>query len=69
MKIESSLIDGGTIVLKEVYNSIILETSEGNQFAICMRDDTVEMKVVSSDISYRADMKTGCINKMGGKHE
>jgi hypothetical protein len=64
MKLEVSEIDGGTLVLKEVYNSIILETAEGNQFAICMRDDTVEMTVVGADRWYRADMQSGEINEL-----
>ncbi len=64
MKIESSDIDGGTIVLKEVFNSLLLETAEGNQFAICMRDDTVEMTVVGSDKCFRADMESGDISEL-----
>lgn len=64
MKIEATELDGGTIVLKEVYNSIILETAEGNRFAICMRDDTVEMTVIGSDKWHRADMQTGDINEL-----
>lgn len=61
MKIET---DGqGNIVLKEVFNSVILETEEGNQLAVCMRDDTFEMKVVGTDKWYRVDPKTGDIKK------
>ncbi len=52
----------GTLILKEVYNSIILETSEGNRFVVCMRDDTFEMKVLTedwkNDIWYRANIET-----------
>ena len=59
MRMEISDMGGGTFVLKEVYNSVVLETKEGNKFAICMRDDTVEMKVVGSDKWYRANMDTG----------
>ena len=63
MKITAEPIDGTTIILEEVFNSIILRTAEGNEFAICMRDDTVEMKVCGDDPHtdewYRADMKTG----------
>lgn len=51
------------IVLKEVFNSVILETAEGNQLAICMRDDTFEMKVVGTDSWHRVDIKTGDIKK------
>jgi len=52
------------IVLKEVYNSVILKTEEGNSFAICMRDDTVEMKIVGSDKWYRANMDSGEIERI-----
>jgi len=51
-------------VLKKVYNSIILETAEGNQIAICMRDDTLEMMVVGFDDWHRADMETGKIESI-----
>ena len=64
MKIEPSRIDGGTLVLKEVFSSIVFETKEGNQFAICMRDDTVEMKVVGCDRWFRANMQTGDIEEL-----
>ena len=60
MKIDSD----GTIFLREVFSSMILETAEGNQFAICMRDDTVEMSVVGSDKWHRADMQTGNIEEL-----
>jgi hypothetical protein len=39
----------GEIVLKEVYNGITFETSEGNQIAVCMRDDTFEINVRPAD--------------------
>ncbi len=64
MKLDVSMVDGGTLVLKEVYNSIVLETKEGNQFAICMRDDTVEMKVVGDNRWYRANMQNGSIEEL-----
>ena len=52
------------LVLEEIYSGVVLRTEEGNQFAICMRDDTVEMSVVGSDKWYRADMETGDIEEM-----
>ena len=42
MKIETK---ENQIILKEVYNSITLETSEGKQLHICMRDSGFEMKL------------------------
>jgi len=64
MKIEVSEMDGGTIILKEVYNSIVLETAEGNQFAICMRDDTVEMTLIGTGKWFRCDASDGEIFKL-----
>lgn len=49
------------IVLGEIYNSVILETKEGNKLAVCMRDDTIEMKVVGTDKWHRVNMKDGTI--------
>jgi len=66
MRIDVST-DGETLLLKEVYNSVVLETSEGNQFAICMRDGTFEMKVVGSDTWYMADISTGEIIELQDK--
>lgn len=42
MKIEAI---EGQIILKEVYNSVTLETREGKQLHICMRDMGFEMKI------------------------
>lgn len=64
MKVTTSTIDGGTVVLKEVYNSVILETAEGNRLAVCMRDDTVEMRVMDTGKWHRADMRTGEIKQL-----
>lgn len=56
------------IRLKEVFSGILLETEEGNQIGICMRDDTLEINVCpegkNSDNWWRVDMHTGQINKM-----
>jgi hypothetical protein len=62
-KMKISVDEDLTIVLKEVFNSVVFETAEGNRFAVCMRDDTVEMTVPGSDTWYRVDMETGYINE------
>lgn len=62
MKIEVN--EHYSLVLKEVYNNLVLETEEGNKFTICMRDDTVEMKIVGSDKWYKANMDTGEIERI-----
>ncbi len=51
------------IRLREVYNGILLETSEGNQLGICMRDDTFEINIMPKGIDtknwQRINMQTG----------
>lgn len=67
MKISTTPVDGCTLVLEEVYNSVLLRTEEDNEFAICMRDGTLEMKVClgnpKTDVWYRANMQTGKIEE------
>lgn len=46
MKVE---IKDNKIILKEVYNGIILETIDGKQLGICMRDSGFEMKLDNGD--------------------
>lgn len=46
MKIEAQ---GDQVVLTEVYESITLETREGKQLHICMRDYGFEMKIDDGD--------------------
>lgn len=65
MKIENKMIGRESVLsLQEIYCNTVLETEEGNQIAICMRDDTIEMSVVGSEKWYRADMQTGDILEM-----
>jgi len=71
MKIENIMIaDEQVISLQEIYCNTVLETKEGNQLAICMRDDTIEMAVVGHAKWYRVDMQSGDIEPMkeGGDH-
>lgn len=51
------------IILKEIYCDTVLETEEGNQLSVVMRDDTIEMCVPGKE-HYRVDMKTGEIRKL-----
>ena len=62
MKID--IDEQGNLVAKEVLNSLILETAEGNQVAVCMRDDTIELCVMGSDQWYRADIELGTFEKL-----
>jgi hypothetical protein len=64
MKIETGKQGEDVLVLKEIFCNTVLETEEGNRIAICMRDDTIEMSVVGSDMWYRADMQTGKIEEL-----
>lgn len=38
--------EGTTLRLCEIFYNTVLETAEGNQVAICMRDDTIEFNIV-----------------------
>ena len=54
----------GGLLLKEVFNGLVLETGEGNMLTVCMRDDTIEMQVVGTGRWFRADMESGEIYEM-----
>lgn len=67
MEIDYVPIDGVTLRLKKVYNSILLETAEGNILAVCMRDSGFEIGVGDSidklDLTwYRVG--NGCVEPM-----
>lgn len=69
MKIEhkqDQLHEGMYTSLQEIYGNTVLETAEGKQLAICMRDDTIEMSVVGKGGWYRANMQTGEVEPLGG---
>jgi len=63
MKINAS--NGRDLVLTEIFNGVLLRTAEGNEIGICMRDDTVEINIITGDGGWhRIDMQKGTINKM-----
>jgi hypothetical protein len=52
--------------LTEVYNGILMETSEGNRIGICMRDNTFEINICCDDDTQNlwiVNFKDGCIEK------
>jgi hypothetical protein len=53
--------------LKEIYSGVLLETSEGNQVGLCMRDDTIEMNICPNGIDsgnwWKVNMQTGVVEK------
>ena len=57
--------------LKEIYNGILLETQEGNQIGICMRDDTLEINVCpggkNTDNWWRVNMQIGIIEQQSAE--
>lgn len=59
-----------TIILKEVYSGVRLETQGGNAIGVCMRDDSLEINVMPKDSTehnwWRVNMQTGTIEKMEG---
>lgn len=54
--------------LKKVFCGIVLETEEGNQIGVCMRDDTLEINVLPAgkqlDNWWRVNMQTSTIERM-----
>ena len=56
------------IRLREVFNGVKLETSEGNAIGVCMRDDTLEINVMPGGKHtgnwWRVNMQTGDIDPM-----
>ena len=69
MSIKIDVQPDGTIVLKEVYSGVLMETSEGNEIGICMRDDSFEINVIPKGSNkrnwWRVDMQNGTIIKEG----
>jgi hypothetical protein len=65
MKIE--VTEDRDICLKEVFSGVLLETQEGNQIGVCMRDDTFEINIMPDGSTkhnwWRVDMKNGIITK------
>jgi len=59
----------GDIVIKELFSGAILETEEGNQLGVCMRDDTLEINVMPKGEHtgnwWVVNMQTGEIVKAG----
>lgn len=57
--------------LKEVYSGVLLETSEGNQIGVCMRDDTFEINICpdgkNKDNWWRVNMQTGTVENMANQ--
>lgn len=54
------------IVIKEVHHGVLMETLEGNQICICMRDDTFEINVIprgtdGTDNWHRVNMQNNTI--------
>ena len=58
----------GSLRLKEIFSGVLLETEEGNQLGVCMRDDTLEINVLpgrkNSNNWWRVNMQTGRIENM-----
>ena len=56
------------LIVEQVYSGLTLRTSEGNEIAICMRDDTFEFNVMPNGIStenwYRVNMQSGEVESM-----
>ena len=66
MKIDVN--EKGDLVLREVFSGVLLETSEGNQIGVCMRDDTLEIHVLPGGKNtmnwWRVNMQDGTIETL-----
>ena len=71
MKIDTD--QTGAIRLQEVFSGVLLETAEGNQIGVCMRDDTLEINVCPGGVNtgnwWRVDMQSGRIESLTESHE
>jgi len=63
MKMEFN--EKGELILEEVYNTLVLKTSEGDAIIICMQDDIIDINVISKNNAYNrwhaVDMETSSI--------
>lgn len=62
---------GEGVLIQEVYSGFTMETTEGNQIGICMRDDTFEINVMpfgkrDENNWWRVNMQRGSIYSMRG---
>ena len=65
MKITHKKIGNEDILsLQEIYCNTVLETKEGNQVAVCMRDDTIEFNVIKHNKWYRINMQNGEVERL-----
>ena len=68
-KIRIGIHEDGGLCLREVYSGIRLQTAEGNEIGICMRDDTFEINVMPggehTNNWWTVDMATGTIKRLG----
>ena len=67
MKIEVG--ENNNIILKEVYNSVILETSDGEKLAVCMRDSGFEIDYFTKKISMAFEAKNGKVSSFKTSEE
>jgi hypothetical protein len=65
MKIEADELDH--FVLKEIYETLPMETEEGNRLYVCMRDNTFELYIEPKGqvgVRYRVNMEKRMIEKL-----
>lgn len=49
---EIDVTETGEIRLRKVYNPVIFDTEEGETFAICMREDGIEVTMVDRSMKH-----------------
>lgn len=40
---EIDIDPGNNMILKKIFNAIVIETEEGNKFSLCLRDSGIEI--------------------------
>lgn len=63
----------GSLTIREVYAGLLLQTEEGNEISICMRDDTFEINVMPGGKHtsnwWRVDMQKGTVDRLAPEPE
>jgi len=66
MKIEVDSM--GLVIAKEVFRGLVLETADGNEISVCMRDDTFEINVMPGGKHtsnwWRVNMQDGTVERI-----
>ena len=63
------VLEDGTIRLQEVYNSVVFQIHDGQRFAVCMRDDGLDIGVIKDDETIWGHVTKNSYQPIGQPHE